>query len=238
MNNDLFKVMINDIKEEPKGTKSFYFAIPDGMSWGAGADIHVAHPDFMSSNQPDKSLIRHMSIMTLPEEGKLGITTRVPGSGSDYKRRLGSLAIGDELVLFKLGNRIPLRREGRPVVLISMGVGTATMRPMLLSWSKDPTGIPSVTNLVVSRPRQFVFRDELESLTERALVQNFSDDRKDFYRDLNERDFEADSIFFIVGSDNFLIEVIQQLKARGINPDSIEVDLKPDKRALIIEGVR
>jgi len=65
-------VVIEDIREEAIGTRSFFFKIPEGMVWEAGADMHFAHPGFMESGDPDKDLIRHLSMMTLPEEGKIG----------------------------------------------------------------------------------------------------------------------------------------------------------------------
>jgi len=105
----LYKVQVTAIKEEAPDTKSYFFDIPDGVTWEAGADIHIAFDGFMGPEGPDKTLIRHMSVMTLPLEGKIAFTTRVPGSGSVFKTKLAEVKVGDELNLFKVGNRIPLR---------------------------------------------------------------------------------------------------------------------------------
>lgn len=228
---DFKKAVIKEIREEAAGTRSYFFNIPEGVTWDAGSDIHVAHPDFMVSGIPDKNLNRHMSLMTLPEEEKIGFTTRVPGSGSTYKKRLALLTAGDEMIIYKIGNRFPLRRENRPVVLISMGVGMATMRPMIKSWLKDSTGIPSITNMLVDRPDQFVFREELESTKGSNLVNIFSEDRNSFYRNFELLHIDEKQFFYVVGGDGFLEEIIKRLKATGVRPDSIEIDKKPEKKA-------
>lgn len=232
---DFIKVKILEIKEEAVGTFSFFFDIPEGMTWQAGSDMHFAHPDFMSGDAPNKDLIRHMSIMTNPEEGRLGFTTRVPGSGSVYKSRLQLLKPGDELVIFKLGNRFPLRRENRPVVLISMGVGVAAVRPMINSWLKDSAGVPSLINIVVDKGDQLIFRKEFESAAAESLINIFSESRNSFYESVESIHFDDEPIFYIVGSDGFLEDVIKRLKARGVSPQSIEIDKKPGRKAEMLE---
>lgn len=231
---DFTKVVIEDIREEANGTRSFYFNIPEGMTWKAGSDMHIAFPDFMDSEVIDKSLVRHMSLMTVPEEGRVGFTTRTPGSGSEYKKRLKSMKTGDEIVIFKLGNRIPLRREGKQIVLISMGVGAATIRPMILEWIKDSTDIPSIINLVVDKKDQFVFKKEWESTPKSNLTHMFCENRNSFYTNFESLQFDGDKIFYIVGSDIFLEDLIRLLKAKGVQPENIEIDKKPDKRSLML----
>ena len=229
--NNSFKVALESIMQEPGSARSYYFNIPDGLTWEAGSDMHFAYPDYLDSGVPDKSLVRHMSLITLPEDGKIGFTTRVPGSGSVYKKRLESLTVGDELVIFKLGNRFPLRRENRPVVLISMGVGVAAMRPMIISWVKNTKRVPSVTNIVVDKKEQFLFREEFEAIKLSNFSNAFLEHRSFFYKYLESNPFNDSQIFYIVGSDDFLADVIVRLKEQGIKPENIEIDKKPEKRA-------
>ena len=224
-------LVITEIKEETHGTRSYFFDIPKGITWEAGTDVHFALPSFMTEDGPDKALIRHMSMMTLPEEGKIAFTTRVPGSGSVYKKRLQALKPGDEIVMYKIGNRIPLRRENRSVVLVSMGVGIATMRPMILSWLTDPTGIPTMTNLVVNKKGQFVFKEAMDQHVTEGLTHIYSEDRMSFYTSLETVAKDNESIFYVIGNDTFLEDVIKRLKAYGVQPDSIEIDKKPEKKA-------
>jgi len=227
-------VVIKHIKNEAPGTSSFFFDIPNGMTWSAGTQIHFALPDFIQSGTPDKTLFRHMSIMTLPQEGTLAFTTRVPGSKSKFKERLATLVPKDKLVMFKSDNRIPLRRENRPIIFLSMGVGIATFRPMILEWIKNPTKIPTIINLLVDKKNQFLFRNEFESISQSNLINIFCENRNDFYTNLKLLPFATNPIFYIVGSDNFLENVIEQLKNKGIRPEDIELDKKPDKKALML----
>lgn len=227
-------VTIKDIKFETPNTRSFFFDIPKEMTWSAGSQIHFALPDFMKSGIPDKSLLRHMSIMTLPSEKKIAFTTRVPGSGSEYKKRLSMLVPGDKLVMFKSDNRIPLRREGKPIIFISMGVGVATFRPMIFDWIEKPFGVPSITNIVVDKKEQFLFKKEFEANVQSNLTHVFCENRTTFYANLELFSHTPNAIFYIVGSDSFLEDVIKHLKTDGIHAQNIEIDKKPDKIALLI----
>jgi ferredoxin--NADP+ reductase len=227
-------VVIKAIKDEAFDTRSFFFDIPNGMTWSAGTQIHFAHTDFMDSGTPDKAMLRHMSLMTLPQEGTLAFTTRVPGSKSKFKERLATLVPGDKLVMFKSDNRLPLRRENRPIIFISMGVGVATFRPMIFEWVKNSTGIPTITNLIVDKKDQFLFRREFESISQSNLTHIFCENRNSFYTKVELLPFATNPIFYIVGSDNFLENVIEQLKNKEIRPEDIELDKKPDKKALML----
>lgn len=228
----LYKVQVTKIRQEAPGTRSYFFDIPDGVTWEAGADIHIAFDGFMGPEGPDKTLIRHMSVMTLPMEGKIAFTTRVPGSGSFFKTKLAEVKVGDALNLFKIGNRIPLRREDRPIVLVSMGVGVATMRPMVLSYKEDAKGITNMTNIVVDRD-QIIFKEELDGIEVQGLSNQYAKGRKEFAQLLSQAIDKA-NIYYIVGSDTFVEQTGKTLLEAGIDPKDIEVDFKPNKKAAIL----
>ena len=73
-----YKLKIIDINEEAQGTKTYYFEKPEGFFWEAGANIHVGLVGFDQGEKPNKEWVRHMSIITLPEENRIGITTKAP----------------------------------------------------------------------------------------------------------------------------------------------------------------
>ena len=152
-----YKLKILDIIDETKVTKTYYFEKPEDFTWEEGSHTHIGLVGFDEGEQPNKNWIRHMSIMTLPDENKVGITTRVPGSSSEFKNKLSELNIGDEVVLFKIGSRMILRRDNRPVIFLSMGVGIATMRPVILTFIKDKVNIPYVVNVNIDSSGNFVF---------------------------------------------------------------------------------
>ena len=43
--------------------------------------------------------------------------------------------------------------------------------------------------------------------------------------------------FLIIGSNDFLRDCIYALRDRGISPDDMVVDLKPEKRAVLFESL-
>ncbi len=122
-----------------------------------------------------------MSIITLPEENKIAITTRVPGSKSEFKNKLAELKTGDEVAFFKIGSRMGLRRINRPIILISMGVGIATMRPLILSFINDKTNIPYLLNINIDSSDKFVFKNQLDKLADENYKNYWINSRTSFY---------------------------------------------------------
>lgn len=70
--------------------------------------------------------------MNLPSESYIAFTTRL--SDSAYKNRLKLIKPGDQMILYKLGQRMPMRYENRPLVLLSMGVDLAAMKPIMATY--------------------------------------------------------------------------------------------------------
>jgi len=198
--------------------------------------MHVGLPGFDEGELPNKDMVRHMSIMTLPGENKIGFTTRVLPSLSEFKEKLSKLHIGEEVTLFKVGSRMFLRRENRPIVLISMGVGISTMRPLIYGFIKDKAGIPGLININVNSSRAFVYKPELDKL-ENSFYQNYwLDSRTSFYEELDKASDQSDAIYYIVGSDIFIKEVIKFLKSKEIEESSLLIDKKEEKSANYYNG--
>src|SRR5699024_9553057 len=105
---------------------------PEGFTWEEGAHTHFAFEGVNAGDKPNRSLIRHMSISTLPHEKSIGITTRIKEECSEFKNILRHLEIGHEVALFKTYSNLPLKREDKNVYLLSSGVGLATFRPLVV----------------------------------------------------------------------------------------------------------
>lgn len=222
-----YKLKIIDINEEAQGTKTYYFEKPEGFVWEAGANIHVGLVGFDQGEKPNKEWVRHMSIITLPEENRIGITTRVPGSSSVFKKRLSELKIGDELVIFKLGTRMSLRRSGKPVILISMGVGISAMRSLILSYIDNREGIPNIVNINVDSSG-FIYKKDLDKLTNDSYRNYWLSSRKAFYEILKNIANIEGGIYYVVGSDPFISEVIGMLNEHKIKRENIIIDKKQE----------
>src|SRR5699024_6929453 len=122
----IYWTKINKIVDESSNVKTYMLDRPEGFSWEEGAHTHLALEGFNAGDKPNRSLIRHMSISTLPHEDAIGITTRIREKCSEFKTELKKLNIGDEVALFKTHSNVPLKRENKNVYMLSSGVGLAT----------------------------------------------------------------------------------------------------------------
>ena len=215
---------IVEIVEEGIDTKTFYLEKPEDFNWEEGSHTHIALNGYDSNEVPNKSLVRHMSIMTLAQENRIGFTTRFPSQKSEYKTLLSTYQVGDQLSLFKLGSRMSLRRENRPIVLLSMGVGIATMRPLILSYIQNKQGISGLTHINVD-PHPTIYRNDIETIQDEKFTHIWTKTRVEYYQKLTEL-LRKDSIYYIVGSDTFLRSNIQKLKSIGIKIEDIMIDKK------------
>lgn len=221
-----YRVKIIDIVEEAKGTKTYYFEKPEDLTWDEGSHLHVGLKGFDDEEQPNKKLVRHMSIATLPSENKLAFTTRVPGSDTEFKEELSKVNVGDEITLFKIGSRMSLRRSGQPVVLISMGVGIATMRPIIHTFIENDEKVPALYNINLDSSGEFVYREELDKL-ENDVYKNFwMHNRDSFYKEVKKAVEIENAVYYIVGSNPFISNTLKELSKKNVDPKNIMLDKK------------
>ncbi len=223
-----YKVKITDIIQEAPGTMTYLLEKPTGLTWLEGAHTHIGLLGFDVDPQPNKNWVHHMSIMTLPEDDKIGFTTRILAPLSEFKEKLSELQIGDEVILFKIGSRMSLRREDRPVILVSMGVGVATMRPLIHRFFKDNTHIPKLINININSSEAFVYKAELDNLADSCYQNYWMDSRGKFYETLDKVSDQADAIYYVVGSDEFIKDVIKYLRNKKVEAGAIRIDKKEE----------
>ena len=216
---------IIDIIDEGNNTKTYLLEKPSDIEWEEGSHAHIAIKGYDEQDPPNKALVRHMSIMSLAEENHIGFTTRFTKQASEYKSNLINHTVGDELILFKLGSRMRLRREDRPIVLLSMGVGIATMRPLILSYLKDQNHIPQCVHINVDALHQ-IYQTELDAYKHTDFKQIWTQSRVEYYQKLTELKLDH-AIYYVVGSDVFLRTNIQKLKSMGVSMEDIMIDKKP-----------
>jgi len=190
---------IQQVVEESKDTYTFKLELPAGFTWEEGAHTHFALEGFNKEDRPNRTLIRHMSISTLPHEGAIGITTRVKPECSTFKSILRDMNIGDKVAIFKTHSNVPLKREGKNVYLLSSGVGIATFRPLVLAYLANGEGVA-------------------------AFTAEFVDSRPDYYQRVETLAADKDGLFYVVGSDDFLHATIAALRQSGVTSDQIMLD--------------
>lgn len=104
----IYWTKITKIIEETPEVRTYLLACPQDFTWEEGSHTHMAFEGFNAGDKPNRSLIRHMSISTLPHENAIGITTRIREQCSEFKTILKNLKVGDEVALFKTHSNVPL----------------------------------------------------------------------------------------------------------------------------------
>ncbi|WP_411844155.1 dihydropteridine reductase [Salinicoccus sp. HZC-1] len=220
----IYWTKISDIIEESPDTKTYLIDCPEEYTWEEGAHIHLGLEGFNAGDKPDKSLVRHMSISTLPDEDKIGITTRIREQRSDFKHRLDELTAGSPVAIFKTHSNVPLKREDKPVYLLSSGVGIATFRPLVLDYLSNPDKIEKIHSLNIDSTKNYLFKDIFETLPEKGLTSQFVDNRKHYYEEVQKLAQDEEGLFYVVGSDAFLLENLAVLRGQGVSPEQIMLD--------------
>ncbi|EZH66657.1 hypothetical protein DH09_12125 [Bacillaceae bacterium JMAK1] len=220
----IYWTKINKIIEETPEVKTYLLDCPEDFTWDEGAHTHFAFEGFNAGEKPNRSLIRHMSISTLPHENAIGITTRIKEECSEFKSILRNLDVGHEVAIFKTHSNIPLRREDKNVYLLSSGVGLATFRPLLLDYFNRADNVNHIHSLNIDSSKDYLFTTLFEPAPDKKFTSQFVDNRHDYYEEVKNLSADKDGLFYIVGSDEFLAENINVLLDHGISPEQIKLD--------------
>jgi len=230
----IYWLKIKNIIQETPDIKTFLLERPEDFTWEEGAHTHFALRGFNAGDKPNRSLIRHMSISTVPSEDAIGITTRIKEQCSEFKSILKQLRVGDEVALFKTHTNLPLKRIGRKVYLLSSGVGLATYRSIVLDYLNRPEGVEHLHSLNIDSSKQYLFPDIMTSASDRNFTVQFVDSRQEYYEEVQKLAADKDGLFYIVGSDEFLADNIALLRENGIPADQIMLDKREEQRAQLL----
>lgn len=218
--------LINIIKHDPV-TYSFDFTSPEVNYWQPGDSAKL----FLTVS--GERIGRKLSLATLPEEGLIRVTTRIRDLRSDYKDRLSKMTVGEIAELSAPSGSFDLMRNGRPAVLLSNGVGIATMRPLIKAFEQDQSGVSKMTQINIDRHGK-VYEEELSNLKgiDYQFKSLYVNNRDDYYKKL---DFESQQImfstgmlpnFYVVGSDEFIADTASHLVSSGFRLNDIYTDGK------------
>jgi len=224
-----------DIIKEAENTYTYRFSIPKGMTWEAGTNAHLVANGSDANYAPNKKYVRHLSICSLPEEGYMGFSTRIREGASVFKQNLKVCKPGDKLQVFGLKNRLPLPRENKPVVLISMGVGVATFRPMILEYAKDQKGIPQLVNLNIDKAGSAIYWEELSKFHMEGFSNHYVNTRQELREQIDQSLALNDAEYHIVGSDEFLLEIGTYLIQKGVQNTQIKLDKKATRAQAMVQ---
>lgn len=220
----IYWTKIKGIIEETPEVKTYLLDCPTGFTWEEGSHTHFALKGFNAGEKPNRSLIRHMSISTLPHENSIGITTRIKEQCSEFKMMLRGLTVGDEVAVFKTHSNVPLKREDKNVYLLSSGVGLATFRPLVLEYLQRGDNVNHIHSLNIDSSKEFLFPSVFESAPDKKFTSQFVDNRKDYYEEVKQLASDNNGLFYIVGSDEFLVQNIDVLREQGVEMQQIMLD--------------
>lgn len=220
----IYWTKINKIIEETPEVRTYLLDLPEGFTWQEGSHTHFALEGFNAGEKPNRGLIRHMSISTLPHENSIGITTRIREQCSEFKAALRNLEIGDEVAIFKTHSNVPLKREDKNVYLLSSGVGLATFRPLVLDYFERADQVNQIHSLNIDSSKDFLFTNVFESAPDKKFTSQFVDNRSDYYERVKKLAADKDGLFYVVGSDDFLMENIKLLREQGVKTEQIMLD--------------
>lgn len=220
---EIITLKITDIIDEGNNIKTYIFNKPEDFNWDEGSHISIGLKDYRKDGKLDNRLIRKFSIFTMNYEDKVGITTRLDSSDSDYKKIMSELKVGDDCHIIEYGSRMRLRREDRDIALISMGVGMATMRPIIKEFLDNDSNVKSITNIIVTKTKNYLYSDELDGLESDRYKNLCFNGRNDFKNGLKNLELD-NAIYYVVGSKEFLKETIEILKEKGADSKSIMID--------------
>lgn len=222
-------VKINDIIDETPEVKTYLLDLPEDFTWEEGSYTHFALKGFNAGEKPNRSLIRHMSISTVPNEGFIGITTQIKEQCSEFKSTLRDHKVGDEAVIFKTRSNVPLKREDKNIYLLSSGVGLATFRPLVLDYFERADNITKIHSLNIDSSQDFLFPTIFNGAPNKNFTTQFVDNRQDYYEEVLNLATDQDGVFYVVGSDKFIVQNIEVLREQNIQLAQIILD-KPEGR--------
>lgn len=230
----IYWTKINKIIEETAEIRTYLMDRPEDFTWEEGSHTHFALEGFNAGDKPNRDLIRHMSISTLPHENSIGITTRIKEQCSIFKTVLKGHKVGDEVAIFKTRSNVPLKREDKNVYLLSSGVGLATYRPLVLSYFERAERINQIHSLNIDSSKNFLFTDIFTSASDKKFTAQFVDNRKCYYEEVQKLAADKNGLFYVVGSDEFLVHNIKVLREQGVQPEQIMLDKYEETRAELL----
>lgn len=211
---------------ETEDIYTFLFSKPEDFSWQEGDYMRIAFEDFLDGDVTDLTHLRYMSIATLESEEMVGITTHIGHPPSPYKKRLNTLKMGDPMIINHGASNFKLRRENRPILLLSMGVGLAAFRPLVIRASKDMEGIESITSITVNRSEEPIYGTVMSQTTmSHQVSMEHVTSRQSFYKRIEQYLNEnKEPMIYMVGSYNFLITLSKFLLDKGMDTKDLYID--------------
>ncbi|MBN2795838.1 MAG: FAD-dependent oxidoreductase [Clostridia bacterium] len=206
-------------------TFSFDFHMNPSVHWKEGDSSKV----YISVNE--KWIGKKFSYATIPDEKRIRFTTRIRENASAYKQALNNLKKGESVEITVPSGEFYLRRENRPVLILSNGVGIAAARSLIYAYDHDSSDVSMLASINVNHTSE-LYQNEMMQIEKhtRYFTAHYAENRTEFYQSL---DFvlqnmmvylSDDPIIYVVGSTLFVSNTIEYLMNMGISGHDIITD--------------
>ena len=127
-----------------------------------------------------------------------------------------------------------LKREDRPIVLLSQGIAMSTIRPLIKKFEKDSDGIPELICVNVNNKDTHLYESDFKDVDGSLFVKYWLETRNEYLAKIKElASTKEKSYFYVVGSENFVLDSLYTLRESGIKDDSIIIDKNEEKRGIV-----
>jgi hypothetical protein len=92
-----------------------------------------------------------------------------------------------------------------------------------LDYLHDSAQIPFITNINIDRSENFVYHGELVKLSDDKIRTISVSNRNDLYKTI-EQNIKPDTVYYVVGSDEFNNNIGDFLQTRDVSKKSINFD--------------
>lgn len=214
-----------EIIQHDNETYSFDFNMNQDIMWkeGDSSKVYV--------QVGEQQIGKKFSYATVPEENKIRFTTRIREEASRYKQALNALKIGDSIEVSEPSGEFYLRRENRPILLLSNGVGVAASRSLIYAYQYDQSDIPMMASINVNNSSK-LYETELKEVESKIkyFSAHHASDRKNYYQSVDfvlqniMKYLSDDPIIYVVGSHAFVQGSIEHLLSMGMSGHDIITD--------------
>jgi ferredoxin-NADP reductase len=154
------KLKLIEVKDEAKGTKSFFWEPEKIVKWLPGQYYYFTLP---AMKYPDpRGSTRHFTISSSPTEGNLlRLTTRIREE-SGFKKTLSELPVGSVIEGEGPDGTFVFEESSAPNVFVAGGIGITPFRSMIKYLVDKNLKTPTYLIYSNSVPEEIAFRQEFE----------------------------------------------------------------------------
>lgn len=171
------------------------------------------------------------ALATIPVEGTISFAIKISEEVTAYENQLMSLVEGDLIEVSEPKGKVTLRRDQRPILLLSDTMGIVSFRALVKAFEDNQDDINYLTQINVSSDER-PYKEELDKLSEsvKGFRSFYSRDMASFYQQVDYENQELMAktrqvpYFCIAGEDSFVSELSSYLISVGFNEEDIMMD--------------